>query len=507
MNTNGDTVYVAVAYLGTHRGYSSLSLWSIENGCSPNKKYLVSQSKFSEINSINSTCNTVYAGTDNGLWFQETGKHWTPSVGSNRKPHTYIKTICISDFALTQQNLAVLYRLSMLPRLTGMSINEALVAAGLEDITKSLISTKGAMAKTALEKLIDFSKWIKNAPFSLYQLQFITTGTSDDPAIGNSIIGEDAIKNFSNELDIAVDRTLLTKHDLFNDIKSKLQQEFTIFVNAQKTTNKFKKGDREQVLSKAINYIREISDEIDKNLKKNNYISADSIIEKKAKATDCEALIISSIVTVINNKHCPLKVLDLTKNSESCKTFAENLKDNVCSTINRTYDLQQTTFLHHLAALYHTTPQLAIVLKEWGCLRLEPQTFSEENLQRLQQAAELFTVLKLSHTEVEHFKDDYQPERTKPAFSLNSIKTICRLKEIVQKYQDTQNQFLSILDDKGKSLPVEKLAKLTGWDSGQIKYLDSKLLPSDDKQYTTNNIALMQRYFDIAGQLEIDVGK
>ncbi|NEJ83075.1 hypothetical protein GR268_42090, partial [Rhizobium leguminosarum] len=129
---------------------------------------------------------------------------------------------------LTLANLSILYRLSQLPTLPGLSIQACFTALGLPgQPTKALdqlASASGADAKASLGLLTQFDQWLSTSHFSVYQLQFILTGSSQDATIQNQILGLDKITNFLNELYTAIQPTLLTEEQFTTALSTLMQR-------------------------------------------------------------------------------------------------------------------------------------------------------------------------------------------------------------------------------------------------------------------------------------------
>jgi len=109
---------------------------------------------------------------------------------------------------LNLRNLSMLYAYAQLPKLTGLSIKECLTATKLPG---GLEGFSSPAQDSFFAPLIHFSKWVKTAKISVYQLQYLLTGQSDDKRIQNQILGIDALTNFLKSLKTAIDPTLFTK--------------------------------------------------------------------------------------------------------------------------------------------------------------------------------------------------------------------------------------------------------------------------------------------------------
>lgn len=135
---------------------------------------------------------------------------------------------------LSLQNMALLYRLSLLPKMMGVSVTDFLMIADTNGLSNAeLVSVVGvatAPKETSMEAmttLLDFSKWLKTFPINLGHLQFIVTGESRDPAVHNAIIGNDSIENFQQNLNAEISKVLLTENQFFHQTKADFQQLFS----------------------------------------------------------------------------------------------------------------------------------------------------------------------------------------------------------------------------------------------------------------------------------------
>ena len=133
-----------------------------------------------------------------------------------------------NQLPLTLKNLSILYRLSQLPALTGLAIDECFVALALPgfspDALKQLAGNDLQAAQKQLVALTDFAQWIKTTSFSVYQLQYILTGRSAQATIQNQLLGTTAITNFTKSTQKAIKATLLTQQQLSTAVQPLLQQ-------------------------------------------------------------------------------------------------------------------------------------------------------------------------------------------------------------------------------------------------------------------------------------------
>ncbi|WP_421897040.1 interleukin-like EMT inducer domain-containing protein [Marinoscillum sp.] len=166
------------------------------------------------------------------------------------------------SIALTQQNLGILYRLSLLPKLTGLSMQQVFIAASLLpdlaslenqettsnasdlstinsrsgtkassdpettdksiEVVKALISSDPSQVIEAIGSIIEFSKWLKKSGFSLYDLEFAITGHSSSVEVQNRMVGGVAAANFTGSFIRELEKYLLTENLFALKIQSSL---------------------------------------------------------------------------------------------------------------------------------------------------------------------------------------------------------------------------------------------------------------------------------------------
>lgn len=429
---------------------------------------------------------------------------------------------------LTLVNLSTLYRLSQLPALTGLSIRRCLVILGLPgqpaEALSNLVSALGEKVQKSLELLQQFVVWLKTTPFSVEQLQFMLTGSSQDPDIQNQLLGVDKVTNFIHELQVAIQLTLLTQAQFNIQLVPTLQ---TIFGN---------KAD-----SLSIQMYQRLQD------KSINYIDLQGVVTSAG-----------AIATAQQVKEALHPILS---------TLPDSVIALVVITLQASYELQQKNLAQQLASLYNLSPNLVNALEIWGGLSLgyldgiqatkfgprnpyaavpwlqkllknpaakrfqkqaiDPQVI--EQLQKLQPYAVLLKSLSLSGAEVEaliehpaYFGINYQPgqlDNQLPQFTVANIQTLYQFKQLVFSLQDTQNHLLdyfqavaSILlqpideqDKQGKIAGL--LAKITGWDPVQIQWLLKKLwlLVEPAMWGTVRGIVQLQAYCRLAQQVALDI--
>ncbi len=471
------------------------------------------------------------------------------------------------ELPLNQSNLAILYRFSLLPELTGLTVKDVIIASELTGIINDLTTAQGGLALAAITQLRDFSQWLIESPFSAYQLQFILNGTSDDLALQNSILGSDAIHDFLKSLKLAIEKTRLTKTVFIQEIKTATRQRFSELLNNHRTLEPSTTNNEiNTALSQAQTYVEQISSSIYSQLvlPPNQTIDSDGIVlTSSVDPLYVQAIVKRAISTVIMTiLKYPGGDDDDSEQLLPSEALLVGPTQDVISTIAHYYQLQQTSFTAHISALYRVSPQMAVVLKNWGDLHIEglinskslPPTdaikrllsklFADSRslefnnnlesqksselaanmqqtsnnkvslatitiLRKLQQVAYLFTELSFSSSEAQFFVGQ-EPHKSGDLISLKAIKMLNQFKQLVAEFQDSQNKLLGILSGIASlnHTPLEDLGKLAQWNVDRLRFLVNKLWPVNPGQpLTVNHIALLKHYFDLADMLRIDVAE
>ncbi len=448
------------------------------------------------------------------------------------------------SLTLTFENLAVLYRLSLLPVFTGVGINQSLVGASLVSIeTSDLIKPSNF---ESLQQLHTFFKWLQSAPLNLGQLQFILTGTSDDLTVQNSILGKDAITNFINNLNQAIEKSLLTEKVFHQMVGTKCRRLISNLINSPEFSEQIKKKKVAQnFINEVSTQLQSIVNEILNGLYKKMYgvspnklYLADGIIllDTLDLAADPDLFIdaiSNGFQEILRNKNISTSSWRGIITDSLSSPDQNSLEEVINATLKNYYQLQQKTFKDQLAALYKVPAKIGVVLKDWGDLFIkeflnhpigpdEPlpdhshhllgtiipmcglpdpgKTSLNLILKKLQRGALLITSLGLSRDEAIFFKTVYQPTSTFP-IQLNSIKKIWEFKQLTKLFKDGRNSLLnSIKSDH--SIDPETISKATGWSESGIKYLLANATLSEEK---IQQLWQLHQYFQLAYKLHLDV--
>ncbi len=272
---------------------------------------------------------------------------------------------------LSLQNLSILYRLSQLPNLTGLSVRESLETANFNssiNVKQQLAASSGKTAYSGINNLDHLVQWLKRSPFAVYEMQFILY----DPSIQNKVLGDDAVANFLQGLRLAIEKTLLTQTVFFNTLKTQLEQALTTIVGGHVNKNG-------QPLSLSFSDIRQLSHGIYSGLKSNRYIGADATVHlitiNANNLQTCKTLVTTTIInefTTLGGEFAKITAGEVDAIiSPAPPAKGPNLIDTIVTIINNAYHLQQKTFIEHLASLFSLSSGIAAVLKEWGDLTLE----------------------------------------------------------------------------------------------------------------------------------------
>lgn len=427
---------------------------------------------------------------------------------------------------LSPQNLSILYRLSQLPVLTSLSIEQCFILVDLPGVTEKpnqTLAGPGDAANPILVKLKKISQWISTTNLSVGQLQYTLTGESYDKAIQNRILGIDESGNFILGLQEALQQVLLSEEFFANATRSLLQsmgklEDLNIFWNLLLGKN-----------------------------------TPDGKIDR---FVDEKGLVLRAPdKKTIENLFGPF--LDVP---EEITGLTQDFITLVAETLTHFYLAQQETFNQHLAGLYNISPNLVPILKLWGGLThgdfstSEPLTLNVNGLENhiaavphlqslvsstdsildesddrigrlqiMQRYAALMQSLSLSFAEAqsilenpEYYGISYVQKNGDdkvPNFTLENIQTLVQFKKFIASFQDTQNRLIGYFDAV-KSHPTDFsslskiLERLTQWNAKQIEFFMEKLEPFPSKQPwygTVTGFALLQSYMQTASDLRIDL--
>ena len=403
---------------------------------------------------------------------------------------------------LNLSNLSILYRLSKLPKLIGLTFDESLTALRLPGMPKDaplkIAGVDGTAAMEMLQQLDEFTQWLQGTTFSVYQLQYILTGDSHDLSWQNQRLDQDAITNFTNGLRNAITATLLTEGVFLTAIQSLLQE----------------------VAATSDQAVSILSQEIFTILQKHNFLDSNGIV---LQCFVSEQTIFEFIKGVLFPKEPIDEVLGM------------QISELIANTLTYYYQLQQQTFSQQLAGLLNIAAQYIPVLKIWAGLTLSkfiPEKLtvylelldnahtavpflqsllaSDDEVVKLlrlcQQYAELITSLNLSPAEAQLVVDRadsldvYYTVGEPKHFTVANIQTFVRFKQLILRYQDSQNSLLTYLTGKGDT---ELLAQITQWNINQLQSLITQL--NLHSPVTVTELITLQDYFSLAESLNIDI--
>ena len=459
---------------------------------------------------------------------------------------------------LSLENLSILYRLSLLPTLTGLSVSECLTVLSLPghntDALIKLAGTSGAGVWEILNRLCRFSQWIKSTDFSIYQLQYLLTGKSNDRNICNQILGADAVTNFINQLNGLITPTLFTDK-CFNEMvntalpepgtkapdtlyksltdkgyidKDHLVQkipaedevqtmELPVFPEGTETKNPFVVAAGKTVITILTSYSQKI-------LTQNTFALATAAVFRPYTALASQCCTFQGIVTQQLSPGTLQKIVTSALFPELESTSQQNITDILQKGVAHYYQQQQQTLISQLSGLYNISGQLVPVIRNWGNLHLEDLTETDEIatqlqlLQKLQMYAQLVNTLSLSPAEavsiLEHpeYYGVVYSKGVSASFTITNIQTLYRFKALIKDFNDTENRLIGYFDyvrtnPTDTKRQAELLSELTQWNAGQIQFLIGKLWPekgnSTNAWGTVTGIALLTDWFQQSDTLNI----
>ena len=326
-----------------------------------------------------------------------------------------------NQLPLTLKNLSILYRLSQLPALTGLAIDECLVALALPgfspDALKQLAGNDLQAVQKQLVALTDFAQWIKTTNFSVYQLQYILTGRSAQATIQNQLLGTTAITNFTKSTQKAIKATLLTQQQFSTAVQPLLQpseyspeaakvvykalqqaggigqdgkvlkipdaptmQKITLQVYPAGTKvaeNPYVASLSQAFIALLTKYNQKILGE-DAFVKETassflHFLRADNLVTqlwKAIKGTDQDPLYIDShgVITKEATKKSINDLVTPVLFPQIPSSTLENIVTLITNTLNSALQLQHETLTRHLGSLYGLSSALVFALEIWGHL-------------------------------------------------------------------------------------------------------------------------------------------
>jgi hypothetical protein len=410
--------------------------------------------------------------------------------------HAILSTQSINDqqLPLSLENLSLLYRLSLIPIVTGLSIKDANHAYALsqytiqdtqqKDLLEALAKSSGAEAFSIITQLTPITQWFKDKKIALDQVDYWLTGSSTNVTLQNQILGNNAISTFIQSLQA--------------DVIPFTQQDF------------------QQAVGSLLNSvgIPNLSDSLWNFLT----IPFFSTVLYSTPFVNSEGIILSVPESVDISKF-------LLSNNSIDSVNASNI-GNILSTTLDHFQQQQQTFAQKLSGLYNISLETAPIIASWGGLSLDElmqtdaATQATDQLQLLQRYSNWIRALGLNPMEVNAI--DQHPEYFGFRFStgfngldLPTLQTLCTFKDLVQYFQDTQNRLLDYFDTvknnpNDKDTATSLLSTITQWNSDQLLTLINNLWTSTSNDSTepwgtVSGIVILKNNFDAIKDIGIDV--
>ena len=323
---------------------------------------------------------------------------------------------------LTLPTLSVFYRFSQLPVLTGLSLDECLVALTLAVPSETLYDN--TQSGEVISWLILYAKWIQSTAMSTYQVQYFLTGESEDATIQNQILGDDAILNFQDNFLKIMKMNLITETQFGDTLGDVLKEseyspqaatvvygdlvkneyiqdgKVTALPNLAKmesiTVDVFPTGTKDEnanvaSLSKAIiailtQYLNEpLSQDTFVAVSQKDFVAymvADDLLENIWLALKESAYIENAdntpqLVLRPSVKHEVQEVIAPVLFPHILERQLSEIARLVTCTLNHYYELQQNTLNQSLGGLLDITPPLCAVIEVWEGLSLGDVTTTQ----------------------------------------------------------------------------------------------------------------------------------
>ncbi|WP_135079060.1 neuraminidase-like domain-containing protein [Terasakiella sp. SH-1] len=449
---------------------------------------------------------------------------------------------------LTKGNLAVLYRISKMSELCGLSFDEIEIAALLilgNHAVKSLMGESTRDVLHALLVLTELSGWLKASDIKLYELQYMLTGESRDSSLQNRALSQEAIKNFIEQTSETMNATLFSE-DYFNEKAAGLfypnrneaaEIVYDTLKNKQigleeAVVSVFPKG-ADSTSPNVRNVIQEVQRVAPDPLKltEEKFVSLTHRIfaPYHAVASQCckvEKIVSNDIGQCIDEiLACPLipskelgqsdKEDELQKYGKFGKTggiWKEHTSKVLSDIVVKARLGQEKTLIPPLAELLGVSSEIIEILHEKSTLEIEDFIVPDlESLQgklvQCQRLAYIISRFHLSAKEALYLFPQLDPNQV-GGIKVQAIRQMYDLKALQYRLQDTQNHLLNYFDFVQKTdddkQHAEQLANITGWEVDDVQTL-IKMLGIGKDCGTIDGIAILASWMGQKDKLGLDV--
>lgn len=401
-----------------------------------------------------------------------------------------------TSLSMNATTLAVCYRLSRIPKLTAFSIQflsqpelQPDLAGFYNSLAQlNLAGTTGSYeaVTAAWTQLLELDQWMKKIHLSPGHLQFILQGTGIMPQIQNQLAGANAIKNFGDNLKLALQQTLITAKS-FNSLTP----------------------------SEANTLLKALTSNIDSG-------GQPCLVSIGTPSGDDPnySCIINSVPSINQIK--------AALNKSQTSDWPNNWPVNVHNSLLKKYQLQLKSFDHtvsKIAGLPSAYVQDLVTLTNISIKELLTGTAQYE-IHLLQQYATLIKFLALSPAELscilnypdlfslEHDKKD----KSKIPFNIDNLKSLVIFKQLIHEFGDTQNHLINAMigiSQVSKSsestdmvtVLAKAIADISQWNESDIQLL-LKTVWKGEKIGKLNSIGViygLKEYIDKARAIGVSI--
>lgn len=456
-----------------------------------------------------------------------------------------------AELPLSLENLSILYRFSLLPKILKLSIEEiftVLSFSGIEDGLNTIVEYSKNL-QDLLVYLEQFSIWSKKVSLNTYEVEYLLTEKSQNPKIQNQVIDEKNLNNLEEELREELETTLIKKEFLevvlgiygdynqysqeaqefiFNTIKEENTEDIEPIVTAIFPEADYEnKKQRVEYLTNIVTLHKDDTIDIFKKETKSAFtqaMSSDYLIDTLWEKLSAN-YIFEGIVTNIDFKNKDTffndllfcKDLDANKPSGTFTLLNDKLKEIIPPFLQSNYDIQQSIYKNAISNFLNMKQDTFDILiqnleiEKNRILLIEDflqtnisKEFILEALQKLQKYSVIINKFNLSQLDVKSIILNPGSYNYTNNISIEFINSLYNYKSLQVEFEDTQNLFSSLINDQEKiDNPIKQLHNITGWNTKELDFLIPKVDIS--VPVSIDDISMINSWFSFSQSSNLDI--
>lgn len=469
---------------------------------------------------------------------------------------------------LDNPTLSLLYRVSLLPKITGMTLTELTILYQLSTNSASglltdLLNATADNIFTIVDNLITQVQWLQNNNLSVYRLQYWLSSPafSNDPAIQNQIIDINAANNFFTNLNDAMAPLIFDENkflemcgSLINDVEvgdlfDRIWGLLPSYIEPGKqiVTSTPAVADMVQAIT-AFNLVSTNPSQLTAQIAAiaNIINSTFADYEKSGEIMDADVFLqtCGSTIEAIQLESIPdmiwgtlanyivngivvgtppstatlisaITALNITPSNLSPIEWMNQIAaiaNLISATLLYYQPLQQKTFAHQLSVLYNIDQNTIVILAQLADLYVQNIASAAgilADLQLIQIYVDILNALKISYLEIALINDNPTiPNGSSFLLNFDDIETLYKFAELKQTFDDKYDLLLNYLIDNQDLGKLAEISQITNWDFNQLTDLANYLqevLGEMKELITINDLYTLYSYFSLAQQLNCHI--